>query len=542
MKMTDIEKLIERVVKESGKTPEEVKAKMSERKEKTHGLLSDYGAIYAVAKECGVDLNESETHTITISKIKPSNSVSLIGRVKTVYSEREFSRKDGSKGKFASVVLLDTTGEIRLVLWDQNTVVVSKLRIGDVLLLKNGYAKENRGQLEVHAGPLTNMVVNPQNIDVKLPEVGERIDNIGSLEPGLPSVNIICRVSNHYPRTEFTRADGSKGSRASFIGEDESDQRRVVLWDRLSEMEIADGDIVKVENGYTKAGLNGDVEIHAGSRSRMVKTDAKLKLKPLEKMAENTVKVGEIKPDMKGFTVEGRVVQVYQPREYSKGTMASLIVGDATGSIRAVLWDDKSKIATELKEGDGIRIKNAYSKANMNQEPEVHVGKYSQITMDSSIKAPTTNEINEMRTEEKKIADLDQSDRFVRIRGKITAVEDKPLVYMTCSECGKKVQNLGGEWMCEECGMIDGTPNMIVSVVVEDATGNIRAIAFKDKAEKILGMDLEEAMNLMGETQDDTSPLKHARERIVGGEVALLGRVNYNDYSDQLEFIVSEIA
>jgi replication factor A1 len=540
--MTDIEKLIERVVEESGKDRKDITEKMSERKEKTHGLLSDYGAIYAVAKEYGIDLSENETTTTSLSKLKPATPANIIGRVKTVYSEREFSRKDGSTGKLASVNLMDESGETRLVLWDQNTAVVKKLRIGDTVLVKNGHVKDNRGQVEVHAGPLTNIVVNPQNVSAKLPEIEERTDKIKGLEPGLPSVNVVCRVSNYFPKTEFNRSDGTKGSRASFIGEDESGTIRAVLWDPLSEAELKDGDVVRIENAYTKAGMGGGVELQAGSRSRLAKSDAKLNLKPLEKKTTALVKVADVKADMKNIELAARVLKVNPPRAYSKGTMASLIVGDDTGTIRVVLWDDKSQAAQDLKEDDTVRIKNAYAKANMSQEPEVHVGRYSQVELDRSAKVPTAGEISQNMTEEKKIRDLDANDKYVRIKGKITQLEERPLFYMTCSECGKRVQNIGGEWMCDEDGMNEGVSNMMASVIVEDDTGNIRATAFKNTAERVLGLDMEEAMNLIGETQDENAPLKQARERIVGTAVTLIGRVNYNEYSDQLELIINEVA
>ncbi len=539
--MSEVDKLVEKVVAESGKSEKEIRKQMTERKERTHGLLSDYGAIYAVAKEHGIELSDSEGAYTPLSKLKPQNSANLVGTVKAVYSEREFGRKDGSSGKFASTLIVDDTGEMRIVLWDPNTSIVSKLRVGDTLLVKNGFVKENRGSIEVHAGSLTNLTINPKNLSVKLPKLEEKIDQIKSLEAGLPSVNIVCRVSSYFPKTEFQRSDGSKGGRASFIAEDEGGKTRVILWDPLADAEIAEGDIVKLENAYTREGINGDVEVQAGSRSRISKTDAKLKLKPLPQKKTGAVKINEIKPDMNGFDIDARVLRVYEPREYSRGMMASLILGDETGTIRAVLWNENSEAASKLKEGDGVRIKNAYAKANnMNNEAEVHLGKYSKIKAEKDVKAPTAGEINENMAEEKNIVDLDSSDRFVRIKGKIVQIEEKPMFYMTCNECSKKVQNVGGEWMCDECGIVEGTPNMIASIVIEDKSGNIRAVAFKDKAEKILHIDVEEAMNLIGETQDDNAPLAVARERIVGKEIILLGRVNYNEYSDQLEFMISE--
>ena len=52
--MSDADELVERIVSESGRARGDVLSQMAERKERTHGLLSDYGAAYAVAKELGI--------------------------------------------------------------------------------------------------------------------------------------------------------------------------------------------------------------------------------------------------------------------------------------------------------------------------------------------------------------------------------------------------------------------------------------------------------------------------------------------------------
>jgi len=77
--------------------------------------------------------------------------------------------------------------------------------------------------------------------------------------------------------------------------------------------------------------------------------------------------------------------------------------------------------------------------------------------------------------------------------------------------------------------------------VVEDETGSVRAVAFKENAEKIIGMDVEEIMNLIGETGDETAPAKKLKESLVEKKISLVGRVRYSDFSDQLEFIVEDV-
>lgn len=540
--MTEVDDLISRVVSESGKTEAEIKEKITSRKEKTHGLLSDYGAVYAVAKELGVDLSDNQTQITKLADVSSKKSLSIYGRAKSVYSPREFTRKDGSKGLFASVVLIDDSGEMRLVLWDKTTETTKHIHVGDTILVKNAYSRENQGALEVHAGSLSNISVNPTVPDVKLPEISEKLCKISELSGGNPSVSIVLRVSSYLPRSEFSRSDGSTGARASFIGEDESGKLRVVLWDNAADTKLSDGVVVKIENAYTRKGLSDDVELQAGDRARIVLSDVKLKLPDLPEKGKK-VKLSSVSKDSTSLTLEVRVLRVYPSRAYSGGTLSSLIIGDDSGIMRAVLWDDQADKADDLSRNDVVVLSNAYGRANMNDEVEVHVGKHGGIKKIDDSKAPTAEDIELKYTPAKTIAELEPSEERVRISAKIVDLdEERPLFYMTCPSCNGKVQNLGGAWFCDACGDIDPNSNIVVSAVLEDKSGTIRGVYFREMAEKIIGLDAEAAMNLIGETQDEKAPLLEAKKKLKDAPADMLGRARYNDYSDQLEFIVDELA
>ena len=541
--MNDVNTLIQKVSDESRMSPDDIRTKMRERKEKTHGLLSDYGALYAVAKEYGIDLSEDGVTITDVAAVKPQNSINLYGRVRMIYSPREFKKKDNTTGKFASMVLADKTGELRIVLWDANAELTKQVRVGDTLLVRNGFAKDNRGVVEVHAGSLTTLAVNPKGMALDLPAFEEKITTIADLKGDMDAVTIICRVNSMYPLTEFKRQDGTTGKRASFIAQDESGTVRVVLWGENANVKLSDGGIVKIENAYTRLGLNSEVEVQVGSRSRVMPSEKTLMLPVLEKKSpQGELSIADVKPDLKGFTAAGRVVRIYPPRDYANGKMASLILADKTGSIRVVLWNEKSDIASELKEGDAVKITNAYAKANLNSEPEIHVGKYGEILINQGLDVPSMDELGKLAVTEKKIGNLENNEKNVLISGHVVDVNaERPVVYMTCSTCGKKAQNLGGDWFCDSCGSIDPTPNMVLSLIVQDDTGNIRAILFKETAEKLAGMDVEEAMNVMGELQDESAPARQIKEKLLNREVSLSGRVKYNEYGDQLEFIVDSV-
>lgn len=539
--MKETRELFERVVMESGKSSQEIREMVEKRKEATHGLLSDYGAIYAVAKELGIDIDIEKIMITKLSDIKSQKAFNVVGRIKTILPPKEFQRKDGSTGKLASIIFLDNSSESRLVLWDSNVEIANRAKRGDIILVRNGYGKEGLdGKIEIHAGSLSNVLINPK-LKIDLPEIKEELFKIDKLQKDMNSVDLICRVSAYYPATEFKRSDGSDGIRASFIAEDETGSIRVVLWGDAAKTPLERGDFVKIENAYTKEGMNGELEVQVGNRSRITKTDERLELEPLPEIKE--LKISEITPNISGFSCAGRVLRTYPPRTYSNGTLASLILGDSSGTIRVVLWNEKSEIVNELKRGDAIKIKNAYSKTNLNNEPEIHIGRYGEIALNQDLDIAPLKEIEKSLIKEKNIIDLENNDKYVRIKGRIVDIDEgRRLIYMTCSNCNKRVQNLGATWFCESCNEdVEPSPNLVISLTLEDETGSIRAVSFKENAERILGIDIEEAMNIIGETQDEFAPLRQLRNDLMDKEISLMGRVRYSDFSDQLEFIVDEV-
>jgi len=78
------------------------------------------------------------------------------GTVKKINTIHEFTKKDGSKGKVGSFQLSDTTGSIKVVLWDEKTSILNynNFRLGCSINIENAYCKINyyRGkeEIEIH--------------------------------------------------------------------------------------------------------------------------------------------------------------------------------------------------------------------------------------------------------------------------------------------------------------------------------------------------------------------------------------------------------
>ena len=67
----------------------------------------------------------------------------LTARVTKIYETREFKGKNGKKGKVASIILGDESGNIRLSLWDNQTDMVEKLKPGMAVETFGAYTRDD---------------------------------------------------------------------------------------------------------------------------------------------------------------------------------------------------------------------------------------------------------------------------------------------------------------------------------------------------------------------------------------------------------------
>ncbi len=117
---------ITKIIQDTGLTRSEIHNKVEEKKSELKGLISDEGALFLIAKEFGVDVSNENTDLIKDIEINISDislnmkNITLIGRIKEIYSVYEFNKENQEKGYVGSFLLHDTTGEIRIVLWNEH--------------------------------------------------------------------------------------------------------------------------------------------------------------------------------------------------------------------------------------------------------------------------------------------------------------------------------------------------------------------------------------------------------------------------------------
>lgn len=124
----------------------------------------------------------------------------------------------------------------------------------------------------------------------------------------------------------------------------------------------------------------------------------------------NELKIENIIPNMNSVDVVGRVTRIFPAREFekadkTKGRVASLILADETGTIRAVFWGkDVALLEDKIEEGDVLRIREGYTKESINGEAEIHIGVRARVIINP--KDVDKEEIPLPEHMKKKIAEL----------------------------------------------------------------------------------------------------------------------------------------
>ncbi|WXG41173.1 MAG: DUF2240 family protein [Candidatus Freyarchaeum deiterrae] len=558
------EEILDKIVNEGNISREDALKRINEKKKKMGGLLTDDGAAHLVAKELGLDVFENIDYKKPTLEIKDISlemrNVTITGRVARMFPPREFTSKDGRKGKMASIVLADKSGEIRVILWGDHVqnIEKDKLKDGQIIRIFYGYIKEGlKGEPELHVGYRGRIEVGPKDVKAgDYPKIKTGLIKINEIKPNMMSVDTVGAIQRLSPTSEFKRQDGSQGKVCNITLVDETGGIRTVFWDDRVEIaeKLSEGDTIKIEGGYTRVGLREEPELHVGKLTNVtvnpdIKIDVKITPQLRESFQELSVKIKDLQPDMRSVNIEGRVVSVSDAREFTKkdgssGKMIPFTIADDTGGVRVVAWGDHSETVSGISEGDTVKIKRAYTRTGLQGEVEAHLGRYSEVELNSAeIEIPDVKLVKPKATSivRKNIAELEKN-QIVEIRATLVQLYQRKPVYEACPKCAKKVEKVNDEWTCKEHGAIDKPViRYVFSGVLDDGKGVIRGNFVGDAAQKLLNMSPEQAYDLIKKTNNQTEPLKVKAPEVEGKEIMAIGRVVYNEYSKLLELNVQDI-
>jgi replication factor A1 len=352
---------------------EEFFAMVERKKQESHGLLSDEGAVRLLAQQLAGLSGQSSISDIRISSVQTGLSDATVsGEILLISQLREFQRSDGSVGKLVRVKLRDNSGQLTCVLWDSSAEIIEKEQVGQgsMLRLAHGYTRLGlAGEIEFHLGSRNNIEVlsrtpaTPQATDPR--EVTER--------PAISTSPETVRVRIR----KLQKSRGEKGP-AWALCENEEGLTMAKFWDDNMDavLSMGEGSVITIKNPWMTE-RNGMVYLNAGSRSSITKELVDIEAAP-------PVSISSIKPGPKLYTTRGVVVERSDPREIEtregrRTRVSNIRVEDGTGKIRVALWDNHAGIVESLRMGDAVMLTGIKARESYNGELEASTVFLSQI-------------------------------------------------------------------------------------------------------------------------------------------------------------------
>lgn len=212
-------------------------------------------------------------------------------------------------------------------------------------------------------------------------------------------------------------------------------------------------------------------------------------VKPLKK----DLKIANIVYDMRNVNFIGKLINISPIREFEtdkgKGKVVNLTFGDETGTIRLSLWNEKTDVVDQLKEGQVFEIINGYTRKDNLGNPEIRLGRYGNLRKVKDVEINVAKVQPKYSSGYKKI-NLDKiiEDDFVSVHGSLLQIFERKMIYFVCPSCKTKLE--GGT--CKKHGDVEKEKLLIVSGVIDDGYGNCNVVFFRNTSERLLNKSVDE--------------------------------------------------
>ncbi len=253
---------------------EQILERLATEQAKSAGLLGDETLLRLIAAKFGISVQQNHIHNSGIllsSRLFAGlNDVTVAGRLVAVFPAKSF--QNGEKlGKFATILLLDDEGLLRVVLWNEKAELVERgmLIAGQTVRLLHGYTRDDRsGKTELHLGGKSQIEIQPADKATEYPPLEKFTTKIKALNPDSGNVHLSGTVKAVLGTKTFTRTEQTDGAVMRLLLADDSGQVTVVVWnEKTRELAgLAAEARLQLINTRVK-GNQGGLEVHVDSNT-----------------------------------------------------------------------------------------------------------------------------------------------------------------------------------------------------------------------------------------------------------------------------------
>ena len=502
------------------------------------------------------DVPEIQQEFLPIGDLSEQRDVSIIGVVSRLQDIRVFTRKtDNTEGKLRNFDVRDSTGEIRVTVWgDDTNIAINK---GDFIKVIGGdvrYDQYTQSQYSMNTNFNTQITVNPENLSIEKLDELDGIRNelhpvsIGQIqfdydEDGV-EIDIIGRILSLEDPREFQRDDSTVGIVRSALFADESGKVRLSFWNEKAEGDYAVGEAYRIENARTRLGMYS-VDLNIGGGSRIIRLSEEQasamfipELATLEKAIYDYKKIEDLDEDEEDTVIIGRVIELNEIRNFDRdngdtGSVRNIEIADDTGSIRVVLWDKDANMDLEM--GQPLKLQNPRLSLDMDNRLQATVSGGTTVLEPSEKELedlPSQDELMESIFVAKSIESLTEDDTNVHITATIKEVFPDKILLKRCPNCRESVEESEDEYICDNCGHTFDEPKytLMIPTRVEDDTGEISVTFFGNLAEELIDMSQEEVVSII---EDEALGVEDKIQDLVNMTIEIIANVSFNEYSEE---------
>jgi len=249
------------------------------------------------------------------------------------------------------------------------------------------------------------------------------------------------------------------------------------------------------------------------------------------------LEIKNVVPKIRDLRLSGRVIKIFESREFKgkngkKGKVASIILGDETGNIRLSLWDDQTNIIEKLNPGMAVETFGAYTREDGVGGVELRLGNRGGLRILEQSELPTFDKLKRSEVGRINISDLKEGE-IAEIRASLVQLFETSIFYEICPQCGRRVTKDNNEFKCDEHGKVEPVKTIVLSGMIDDGTGNVRIVFFRNVALELIGMDIKKALENEESFFDNIN--------ILGKEFIITGKVRKNKMFNRLEFIANSV-
>jgi replication factor A1 len=313
---------------------------------------------------------------------------------------------------------------------------------------------------------------------------------------------------------------------------------QIVKVSKLSEEEVKR----KIEEKQTE--LSGLVSLEGAAYI----VGKELGVNLLKETKKKELKIKNVVSGMNSVDLAGRVVDVSERRDFEKGgrsgSVVNVVLGDETGTIRLSLWNKEIEIIDKLgiRENGIISVAGCYVKEDNRGSSELRLGKFGRIEkVEGEDMGIPRVEVVQRGFEEAKlkcINDLKENE-YSEVRASLVQLFRRNPFFEVCPECEGRIEKSGDVWVCKDHGNVEPKYQMVISGVMDDGSGNMRVVFFRDLAEKVLGEKTED-LKLMASKQADPLSI-YENLHVLGREFIIRGRTKKNQFTERTEFIANGV-